>query len=370
MAVKSVLILTAGFGEGHNAAARNLRDAIQKRHPEVVVEMLDIFAIAYGWVNRMAQRGYLALINHAPSLWNHAFQWLDRSPMVSERIGVFARAARILAERLETLRPDVVVSTYPGYNHLLDHIHSRGKKRDFIQVTIITDSLTINSVWLSGHSDWLLVANDATAKVIRTAGVPDEKIRVPGFPVPGIFADLPAAKVIPGPGELWRVLFMVNSGKRTAVDVVQALTGMNGIELTLTVGRDDALQRRLERVIRRAGMPAKVYGWTSEMPDLIARSHVVISKAGGATVQECLAASTPMIVSQVIPGQEEGNARLIIESGAGRLAETPEKIARTLRAAFEDDGSVWRGWHQTSRLLSRPNASAEAADWIVGLHSS
>jgi UDP-N-acetylglucosamine:LPS N-acetylglucosamine transferase len=32
-------------------------------------------------------------------------------------------------------------------------------------------------------------------------------------------------------------------------------------------------------------------------------SHLLISKAGGATVQETIAAKCPMIISQVVPGR-------------------------------------------------------------------
>ena len=45
--MKKVLILTAGFGEGHNAAARNLRDALEYLSDEVKVEILDLFESSY-----------------------------------------------------------------------------------------------------------------------------------------------------------------------------------------------------------------------------------------------------------------------------------------------------------------------------------
>ena len=41
--MKKVLILTASFGEGHNAAARNVRDAIELISDEAQVEVLDQF---------------------------------------------------------------------------------------------------------------------------------------------------------------------------------------------------------------------------------------------------------------------------------------------------------------------------------------
>ena len=46
MALKSALILTAAFGEGHNAAARNLAAALGEKG--VAVEVHDLFAEAYG----------------------------------------------------------------------------------------------------------------------------------------------------------------------------------------------------------------------------------------------------------------------------------------------------------------------------------
>lgn len=367
MAVKSVLILTAGFGEGHNAAARNLRNAIQRHHPDIRVDYADIFAEAYGWMNRLAQRNYLRLINHAPTLWNHVFQWLDRSTVVADRIGVFGKAAKLLEEKITTLQPDAVVTTYPGYNHLLDHIHTRRSSRSYAQITIITDSITVNSVWLTGHSDWLLVPNEQTADVVRAKGADPAKVRVAGFPVPEVFSTLQAPKVPPLPGDAWRLLFMVNSGKRTAVEVLHALHGLKNIRLTLTVGRDDVLQRRLERVAGDLGIDARFFGWTDQMPNLIAESHVVISKAGGATVQECLAAKSPMLISQVVPGQEEGNARLIESIGAGAIADSPEKIRASLERTLAGDAAEWRRWYTGACTLSRPEASVEIADWIAHL---
>jgi len=367
MAVKSILILTAGFGEGHNAAARNLRDAVQLRHPEAVVAVEDIFETAYGGINRLAQRNYLWLINHAPALWNVVFRWLDRTPVVAQKIGVFGRAAKLLREMITNKNPDIVVSTYPGYNHLLDHIHLTEKKRNYVQITVVTDSITVNSVWLSGHSDWLLVCNEATEDVILKAAFPANKIHVSGFPVPPVFAELHGPKSPPVQGEKWKVLFMVNSGKRIAVEVLRALAAMPNIEITLTVGRDEALQNKLAQTATAAGVNARIFGWTDQMPRLIAESHVVISKAGGATVQECLAATSPMLISQIVPGQEEGNARLIVENGAGCIADNPDAIVRALNDAFANDGEVWRSWYQSICTMSRPAASNEIADWLMAL---
>ena len=89
--------------------------------------------------------------------------------------------------------------------------------------------------------------------------------------------------------------------------------------------------------------------------------HVVISKAGGATTQEALAAGCPMIVNQIVPGQEEGNYELLRRHGVGALAETPADVLAALERAFAAQGRVWREWRAALRPLSRPAAAQDLA---------
>lgn len=363
--MRPILILTAGFGEGHNAAARNLREAIAAASPETPVIVSDVFLEAYGPINRLAQRGYVGMINHAPKIWEAMFALIDRTRVVEQHMFLYRRAAGLLEKMISDLRPAVIVSTYPGCNHLLDTIQRRRLKRSFRTVTVITDSLTINSVWHRAHSDVFLVANAATAEVMKNGGVPAEKIVTLGFPVPRIFASQQVRRSVPPDDGQWDVLYVINSGRHLAPDIVRRLLGIGGIRLTVTVGKDADLGRRVAAVADDAGRNISVHGWTPEMPRLMAESHLVISKAGGATVQETLAARTPMIITQIVPGQEEGNARLLIESGAGALAVTPEAIAETVAHAFRGDAAVWRSWHAAVRELSRPDASDRIAEFIL-----
>lgn len=363
MALKSVLIVTASFGEGHNAAARNLAAALRESAPDARVEVHDVFQEAYGALNLFVQRLYLLAISHTPWLWSIVFVLLDKTSVVGGGIGIFGRAARRLQELLATMEPDVVVSTYPGYGALLDHLTTRHAVRRPRLVTVVTDSLTINSVWFRPRTDFFLVANEATADVMRRAGVPDAKLRVTGFPVPAVFetlADRPD-------GPPWRVLYMVNSAHHLAAGVVRELMQIPGIALTVTAGKDAALKAELEALAAPVEGKVEVHGWTPLINDLIRRSHLLISKAGGATVQETLAAGTPMIITQIVPGQEEGNARLLIDSGAGELAQGPAAIAAAVARCFENGAVVYRERHAAAVAIGRPRASRDAAEFLCSL---
>ena len=65
--MKKVLILSASYGEGHNAAARGLRLALEQLGH--TAEVFDPFPEAYGkWYER-SRRDYLDMIERRPELW-------------------------------------------------------------------------------------------------------------------------------------------------------------------------------------------------------------------------------------------------------------------------------------------------------------
>src|ERR1041384_6062470 len=189
--MKKILILTAGFGEGHNAAARNVRDALEQITEDVSVEVLDLFESTYGAFNTLVKKSYLGLVQYAPSVWGGLYNLLDRSEIVGRNLGGLTKLQRELAELLREAQPDVVVSTYPVYAHILNELFRDHAERPFRFITIVTDSITVNSAWFRAPSDLFCVPNEETAKVLREGGVPAEKIRTLGFPVSPVFAEGP-----------------------------------------------------------------------------------------------------------------------------------------------------------------------------------
>src|SRR5688572_3750841 len=96
--MKKVLILTASFGEGHNTAARNIRDALEATSEDVVVEVLDLFATTYGVVNTLIRKTHLQVVQHAPKLWAQIYSWLDNSPSLERNFGLMTRLKNALED--------------------------------------------------------------------------------------------------------------------------------------------------------------------------------------------------------------------------------------------------------------------------------
>ena len=358
--MKNILILTAGYGEGHNSAARGVEAGLARQAPGTQVECHDLFAETYGGLNEWVRQGYLALINHWPRSWGVVYRWLDRKKNFDRDFRWFTPLQKRFANILDRLQPDIVVSVFPAYPYLLQQVRPNRTCRS---VVVVTDSITVNAIWYHCTADAFLVPNERSALPIRSAGIDPTKIRTFGFPVNPRFADLPRRRP-PSATERPRVLYMINAGTRRASEITQRLSQLN-VDLTVTVGRDEKLRRSIEHVARDGKV--NVIGWTDRLPELLCQSHLLIGKAGGATVQEAVAAGCPMIINHIVSGQEEGNAQLLVETNSGAIARGPAEIAEQVERLFRDEARLWHEWAAQIAQLSRPRASLEIADFLMEL---
>ena len=361
--MKKILILTAGFGDGHNAAARSLRDAIELLDEDARAEVLDLFADSYGAFNTLARKTYLGMVQYAPQLWGGIYSLLE-NPFVEKQLGGFTRLQVMLEKILTETQPDCVVSTYPVYGHVIKKIF-QNQERPFKFITVVTDSITVNSSWFRAPSDYFCVANDATADVLLKGGVAGKQIQTLGFPVSPLFAENPGNLPQPAGDEPRRVLYIINTGKKKAGKAIDRLLEIDDVHLTITAGRDPELRAKLIERTRDVADRVKVLGWTNQIPELMMSHHLVISKAGGATVQEAIAARCPMIVNQVIPGQEEGNAELIEKYNLGAVVEKNKEVAEAVELAFEKKAALWNEWRKNLKKISRPDAALRIGELIL-----
>jgi UDP-N-acetylglucosamine:LPS N-acetylglucosamine transferase len=360
--LKTILIFTAGFGEGHNTAARNLRDALlHESDGAVSVEVIDFYALAYGSANNLARRLYLTVINKTPRLWNALYRLLDRPGWFESTLFLQHKLKRLMADTLTMKNPAAVCCTYPGYNYLL-----AGLKKNFHHATLVTDSISVNSIWHRADTDAYIVPNESTAAVMRKHGVPAEKLHPLGFPAQLDFA-LPERRLsVPDPADgQAKILYIINSGKDTAPALVRQLLTLGGITLTVTVGRDEKLRARLQDLTADAADRVEILGWTNQIPQLLMTHHLVITKAGGATTQEAIAAECPVIFSQMVPGQEEGNWELLRRADAGYLAADHEEIPLLVKTIFENHASRWRQLRANLRRVNRPDSALQAARFLL-----
>ncbi len=353
-----VLILTAGYGEGHNAAAYALAEGVRALGGEADVR--DLFLETYGRKQVTSRLLYLQCIDRAPWLWAAVYRAMELPPVAWITMHTLwplkARLRALIAEQ----QPTAVVSVYPAYGHLLDQLY--GGAAPFAEHTLITDSISVNSIWYTHGPRGYIVANEVTADIVRKRQ-PSTPVHPLGFPVRTVFADTPRTRPVPGEGTPLRVLLMVNHAKAGAASLVRRLLALPHVCLTVTVGRDAALGRELRAAAGRKALT--ILGWVKNMPELLMEHHILIGKAGGAATQEALASHTPMLITQIVPGQEEGNAQLILDNECGALTTTTDAVASALQELAHNDFARWKHWAVQCVKLGRPDSARTVARFIL-----
>jgi processive 1,2-diacylglycerol beta-glucosyltransferase len=124
--MKKILILTAGYGEGHNSAARALQSAFNE-NPAIEAELIDLFALRAPRLNNFSRRAYVKVINTAPKIWSAIYGWLDRSPLVPLTFKALGSHRELLGRLIAEKKPSAICSTYPIYAWLLNDLRRRGQ---------------------------------------------------------------------------------------------------------------------------------------------------------------------------------------------------------------------------------------------------
>ena len=171
----------------------------------------------------------------------------------------------------------------------------------------------------------------------------------------GLKPDLPALLLVGG-GE----------GMSKVFPIARAIAGARlPAQLLVVTGRNRSLRRRLESVDWE--IPTTIFGFVDNMPQLMAASEVIVTKAGPATISEAIACGLPIILSGAIPYQEDRNVAYVEESGVGRLAEEPGEIANLLREWLQPGNKGLSRMARNARRLAQPEATLEVAHLIAGL---
>lgn len=359
-----ILLLTAGFGEGHNTAARCIAEALREQ-PGVETSVVDVYLETIPRFTKVLQSGYCLAINKFPFIWSAIFSVLDQPGVLEKSLPFAGNLRQALQRVIEQYKPDAIVSTYPLYAYLIRQLR---KKEDVLfsvpLFTVVTDSTAINSSWYRAGSEAFLVADEETAEVLRRGGADPETLQVLGFPVAPRLASLkPCDGVIHGAR---RVLYLPSSRAKHTIAVIRELQKLSNIEVTVVTGR---LQRLHHEIVDSGvidGVRTHLVGWTDKIPELLCTHHLYIGKAGGAIVHEAMAARCPILVSHVVPGQEEGNIELIERHDIGRLAaHYPATLAASVEEVFANHETTWKRWKKNLQAISCPGASRDIAAFIL-----
>ena len=297
---KRVLILTASVGAGHDVPAATLAAQIQAEDPSLDVVTEDALEAVGGLVKLMSADAAAIVFFRFQWLWDIGF-WLFAECGFSRRatqVLLTKRSARKLLALIAARQPDVIVSTYPNVTEVLGRLRRYGRL-DIPVCAAITDLAALD-YWASPGVDVHLVTHPESIPEVRRIAGPSTEIHcVHGFSraefrVPRSAAAARQALGLPDHG----AVVLVSGGGWGVGDVVGAIAEALQIEGVTQVvclcGHNRSLYDRV-RVAFASEPRVRAEGFTTQMPEWMAASDVLVHSTCGLTVLEALMRGCPVV---------------------------------------------------------------------------
>jgi len=367
-----VLVLSASIGGGHVACAQALEAAFLERGAEARhVDLLEHTAMPF---RRLYRQAYFDLVRNVPDLVDWLGRRMDRRPTEALTLQrrLRARVVRMLSYEL----PRIIDRFAP---HALVHTHFLGpevmagrvrRRAPLPQAEVITDFFA-HSLWLQPGIARYFVAIEEVKVHLVSAGVDEYRVRVTGIPVDPAFARLPErseARSRLGLAEDRDVLLLMAGGLE-GDDLAAVLDQLRRLRWPLDVevvtGRSQKLNRVAERYAEPDGpVRVRVHGFVTDVPLRMAAADIVLTKPGGLTSSEALAAGLPLLLVSPYPLHEEANATVLLENGAALRVEPVSILGFKLRRLLEERHRL-EAMRAAARRLGHPDAAHRVADAVL-----
>jgi len=364
--MKKFLILTASFGRGHMSVAEHVKTALDNHPGGFEAKIIDYGEYASGPFAH-SQRSYDATTKYIPKAWQVFFDITNDEKAI---IGLCNLQLKLSKKRtielLKKERPDMIVITFAGWVYAASKI-AKAFDPHIKVVSLATDSITIHLSWMLGDLDAFIVPDKDTAEIVIEDGMNPQLVKAIGYPVnPKLYdkkfdgaAFLKNQGLDPNKKSILLIPTLLNKDK--TIELIEQIASSEQYNLSVICGRDKELYRKLHKS-EVAGI-VNLVGWTNKMPDYMLASDIIITKAGGSTTQECIAAQKPVIINQIVPGQEQGNALYVEKNHLGLVALTNADIIH----AIEQVDKHYKTYQRNLKRVFQPDAAGKVADYLTTL---
>ncbi len=366
-----ILIATATAGGGHLQAAAALEEAWTKLRPGDTVHRLDILEFTPTLYRKAYAEGYVKLAEKVPELYAHAFRISDNSAFV-RRITPFRRlSARFITgkfvQTMNDFRPHVILCPHFLAIETMGSLEGKDLKYPRpLTVCVVTD-FEAHALWMEPCVDLYCVAMDETKARLVARGVSSAKIVVTGIPVSGRF-------LTPVPAGPLKRRFRLNLNQPTLLvlgggmgmgPLVETLRELDKaqseIQMLVVAGRNEKLLKQLQS--ERFHHRVKVFGFVTNMQELMAVSDLIVTKPGGLTSSEALALGKPVLIVNPLPGQEAANSDFLLEHGAAmkvnRIEDLPFRVDQLAK------GKQLERMARAAKPLGKPGAARDICEVVL-----
>ena len=358
----NILFLSVSAGGGHMKAAESLKLHVEESIPGSRTILLDSLKYINPIMNKLVIGGYLSTVQITPKLYGKLYDLAESGDNISEVSRIINRIISYKIKRLvRQFAPDLIVCTHPFTSQMV----ARLKKKSLLSpkiVTVLTDFIP-HSFWLHEGVDAYVVAHPGMKYEMISKGIAEETIFPLGIPISKRFLE-PLGKIEARTnlGLANKTTILLMGGSLGFGDIKEVFTGLaeshRDLQLVVVTGQNKELYKKIRKYSNRVDKIIKVFGYTDKIPELMTASDLLVSKPGGMTVSEALVKKLPMVLISPIPGQEEKNARYLLNGGVAARLYPKQNIEEVLYQVL-DIPTRYNQMKEMCSYLAHPHACQE-----------
>ena len=307
----NIIILTGRFGMGHIKAAEAIKEQILTEHAEHNVEIIDFMDYMFPSISKYIYKGFGFLVSSCSGLYNVLNKTAGGNGTVPLKVAFTRKIDRLIADH----RADLIVVAFPVCSQYIS-AYKRTRRVNIPLYTYITD-ITAHEEWIAPETDLYFVGDVTTKNTLLSKGVKEEKIIVSGIPVRRCFLQ-EQGEMQAGAETGCREILIMGGGLGllpSSDRLLQMLDKHPHLKTTLIAGKNEKLLEEVRKKYRNI----QAIGYTDQVERYMKRADLLVTKAGGITTFEAVAARTPLYIVRPFLEQEFGNARYIEEHNIGRV---------------------------------------------------
>ena len=372
-----ILIFYASYGGGHLNAAKSIHDCLKNDYKDknIDVELIDCMKYVNKALEKMTTKAYNEMAKKMPWAWGRIYSDSQRGPLAH----ITSRSNKIMAIKLLRLlrekQPDLIISTHPFGSQMCSYLKRKGKISAKI-ATIMTD-FAPHDQWLVGSddTDYYFEAHENMKKYLLRKGIPNTKVFATGIPLSSkflitfdkekIFKELnlkPDKKTILffGGGEF-------GLGKTRTVEIFEGFVKYcTDMQIIAISGKNEKMKMAFEKIVSEYQRKGNVivFGYTSQVPEFMSISDLVVTKPGGLTTTESLASHLPMVIINPIPGQEEKNAKFLVKNGIAIWIKKEDNVIEVLENLFSHPETL-ETMKENTKKLAKLHSTKDICDILL-----
>jgi processive 1,2-diacylglycerol beta-glucosyltransferase len=358
-----ILIVYASYGEGHLQAARAIRCALQEKGVRRAM-LVDLMDEAHPWIGAFTKDVYMRSFTLFPGVYGWVYEStrkMRHDSLFGDWLHSFGRDR--MRRLLEQLRPDAVIHTFPMF--VMPALR-RGSHAAHIPSCAVVTDYDLHGRWVHPGVDRFYVPTGDMLEELAQRGIPSERICASGIPLKRGFDDL---QPLPEYRERFgflpdeRIVLIMAGAQGVLPDLHELCTALleqSTASIALVCGRNNVLERSIRAAFSAhpsADSRLRVFGYVDSIHELMAIASCLVTKPGGITISEGLAAGLPIIAYRPVPGQERRNAEYLARRGAAVIASSPSELTSKILKLMADPIRLIDIRKSARRL--RPNNSAE-----------